>query len=287
MKIAVCLLLASTLSAFSMDVYSQSAKVSLESNTIKVAQLISAIEAQTNYLFVYNKKNVDLNRKVKINATHKAVSEILDEVFEGTGISYVMEGKNIVLTKGNGTIGEQQPNTITIKGTITDTQNEPIIGANILQQGTTNGTITDVNGEFTLEVPSDAQLIISYIGYKKIIIPVNGQTTFTVKMEDDALKLDNVVVTAMGIKKKEASLTYSTQQLNGDELTRAKDANMINSLAGKSAGVTITKNSSGLGGSAKVSIRGVRSANENGNNQPLYVIDGVPMLKTLLNNHSV
>lgn len=121
MKIAVCLLLASTLSAFSMDVYSQSAKVSLESNTIKVAQLISAIEAQTNYLFVYNKKNVDLNRKVKINATHKAVSEILDEVFEGTGISYVMEGKNIVLTKGNGTIGEQQPNIITIKGTITDT----------------------------------------------------------------------------------------------------------------------------------------------------------------------
>ena len=97
-------------------------------------------------------------------------------------------------------------------------------------------------------------------------------------MEDDALKLETVVVTAMGIKKKEASLTYSTQQLNGDELNKVKDANMINSLAGKSAGVQITKSSSGLGGSAKVSIRGARSAFASGNNQPLYVIDGVPML---------
>ena len=87
----------------------------------------------------------------------------------------------------------------------------------------------------------------------------------------------------MGIKKKEASLTYSTQQLNGDELNKVKDANMINSLAGKSAGVQITKSSSGLGGSAKVSIRGARSAFASGNNQPLYVIDGVPMLNITQN----
>ncbi len=280
MKIALILLLTTAFSAFSVNVHSQNAKVNLDANTMKVAQLISAIESQTNYLFVFNKKNVDLSRKVKVNANNKAVSEILDEVFAGTGIAYVMEGKNIVLTKENNIAREEvkQQNTITVKGVVTDMQGEAIIGANVLQQGTTNGTITDIDGNFTLEVPADAQLVVSYIGYKKVIIPVNGKTNFTIKMEDDALKLDNVVVTAMGIKKKEASLTYSTQQLNGDELTRAKDANMINSLAGKSAGVTITKNSSGLGGSAKVSIRGVRSANENGNNQPLYVIDGVPML---------
>lgn len=100
-------------------------------------------------------------------------------------------------------------------------------------------------------------------------------------MKEEALALETVVVTAMGIKKKEASLTYSTQQVGGDELTRAKDPNMINALAGKTAGVSITRNSSGLGGSAKVSIRGIRSANADGNNQPLYVIDGVPMLNNV------
>ena len=94
------------------------------------------------------------------------------------------------------------------------------------------------------------------------------------------MALEQVVVTAMGIKKKAASLTYSTQQLGGGELTRAKDPNMIAALAGKSAGVQISKSASGLGGSAKVSIRGIRSANEDGNNQPLYVIDGVPMLNS-------
>ena len=99
MKITLFLLLATTFSAFSVNVHSQNAKVSFDTHTMKVAQLISTIETQTNYLFVYNKKNVDLNRKVTVKARNKAVSEILDEVFSGTGISYVMEGKNIVLTK--------------------------------------------------------------------------------------------------------------------------------------------------------------------------------------------
>ena len=282
MKIALILLLATAFSAFSMDVHSQNAKVNLDANDMKVAQLISAIESQTNYLFVYNKKNVDLNRKVKINANNKAVSELLDEVFAGTGITYVMEGKNIVLTKESNTACEEvrQQNTITVKGIVTDMQGEAIIGANIIQQGTINGTITDIDGNFTLEIPADAQLVVSYIGYNTITIPVAGKTNLTIKMADETLKLNEVVVTAMGIKRKSETLTYSVQQINGDDMTRVKDANMINSLEGKIAGVTITKNSSGLGGSAKVSIRGIRSAYENGNNQPLYVIDGVPMLNS-------
>ena len=153
-----------------------------------------------------------------------------------------------------------------------------IIGASVVEKGTTNGTITDLDGNFTLKLPSDAVINVSYVGYQPQSIPVNGQTNFKIKMEEEAMALEQVVVTAMGIKKKEASLTYSTQQVGGDELTRAKDPNMINALAGKTAGVQITKSSSGLGGSAKVSIRGSRSIS--GNNQPLYVIDGVPMLNS-------
>ena len=281
MKVSVFLLFLATLSVSSMDVHSQSAKIRVDSHSMKVENLISTIEAQTNYLFVYNKQNVDLNQVVNVDATDKSVADVLTEAFSGTGISYVVEGKNIVLTKGTAASNAvNQQSNITVKGKVTDNTGESIIGANIIEKGTTNGAISDFDGNFSLNVPSDAILAISYIGYQSMTIPVNGRTTINIVLEDDALKIDNVVVTAMGIKRKEASLTYSTQQVNGDELTRAKDANMINSLAGKSAGVQITKNASGLGGSAKVSIRGVRSANENGNNQPLYVIDGVPMLNS-------
>lgn len=283
MKITLILLLFVTFQAYCADSYSQNAKVSIPNAQLKVGQVLAQIESQTEYLFVYNKKSVDVRRTVKVNADNKSVAEVLDDMFEGTNIKYVMEGKNIVLTKNGEKIENvpsvQQENN-TVKGVVTDVKGEPIIGANIVEKGTTNGVITDLNGEFTLTVPANATLIISYIGYEPVTLALNGQKTLNIQMKEEALTLETVVVTAMGIQKKASSLTYSTQQVGGDELTRAKDPNMINALAGKTAGVSITRNSSGLGGSAKVSIRGIRSANSDGNNQPLYVIDGVPMLNS-------
>lgn len=282
MKITLFLLLFVTFQAYSADGYSQSAKISIPRSNLKVSELLSKIESQTEYLFVYNKKNVDTRRTVNVQADNKPVSEVLAEAFEGTGVKYVMEGHNIVLTKqAESVAATQQNNKITVKGIVTDMRGEPIIGANVLEKGTTNGSITDLDGNFTVSVPSNAVLLITYVGYQPQTINLNGQSSLNIKMQEEALTLDQVVVTAMGIKKKAASLTYSTQQVEGNELTRAKDPNLINSLAGKSAGVQITKNSSGLGGSAKVSIRGIRSANGDGNNQPLYVIDGVPMLNSV------
>ena len=284
MKITLFLLLFVTFQAYCGNSYSQNAKVNIPSSQLRVGQVLSQIESQTEYLFVYNKKSVDVRRTVNVEAEGKSVAELLDEVFAGTSIKYVMEGKNIVLTKKSenteNTDGVQQER-VTVKGVVTDSKGEPIIGANILEKGTTNGIITNLDGEFTLNAPANATLVISYIGYEPISIALNGRTSLKVQMKEEALALETVVVTAMGIKKKEASLTYSTQQVGGDELTRAKDPNMINALAGKTAGVSITRNASGLGGSAKVSIRGIRSANADGNNQPLYVIDGVPMLNSV------
>ena len=278
MKITIFFLLFVTFQVYSENGYSQSAKISIPRSSLTVSELLSKIESQTDYLFVYNKQNVDTKRTVTVDAENKAVSEILDEAFEGTGIHYVMEGHNIVLTRNNEDTASVQQNKLAIKGIVTDTKGEPIIGANILEKGTTNGTITDIDGNFSLNVPADAILVVTYVGYQPQTISVNGLRNFNIKLEEEALTLETVVVTAMGIKKKEASLTYSTQQLGGDELTRAKDPNMINALAGKTAGVQITKSAAGLGGSAKVAIRGARSAFATGNNQPLYVIDGVPML---------
>ena len=177
-----------------------------------------------------------------------------------------------------------EQNKATIKGSVTDMKGEPIVGANIVEKGTSNGTTTDSNGNFSLDVGANSDLIITSIGYRPQAIPVNGRTSFTIRMEEEALMLETVIVTAMGITKKESSLTYSTQLINSDELTRTKDPNFINTLAGKSAGMQISRSFSGLGGSVKVSIRGIRSIN--GNNQPLYVIDGIPMLNSTNENVS-
>ena len=144
-----------------------------------------------------------------------------------------------------------------------------------MEKGTTNGTITDLDGKYTLEVSENAVLEFSYIGYATKTETVNGRSEINVDMFSDSQKIEEVVVTAMGIQRKAKSLTYATQQVSNQELTRAKDANMINALQGKAAGLTITPNASGAGGSSKIVLRGNKSAY--GNNQPLIVIDGVPM----------
>lgn len=153
--------------------------------------------------------------------------------------------------------------------------NEPIIGASVLVKGSTTGAVTDLDGKFTItDAPAGATTLqVSFVGMITQEVPITPGT-IRVTLKNDAKLLDEVVVTALGIAKKEKSLTYSTQVVNGDELARVKDPNMMNALAGKTAGVQISKSSSGLGGSSKVIIRGNRSVS--GSNQPLYVIDGVP-----------
>lgn len=164
----------------------------------------------------------------------------------------------------------------TITGVITDTSvNEPLIGATVQIKGTTVGVISDFDGNYTIQANADDVLVFSYIGLDTKEITVGDRSVINVDMTNDGVKIDEVVVTAMGIKRKAKSLTYATQRVGGGELTRAKDANMINSLQGKTAGVNITSSSSGAGGSAKIIIRGNKSAQ--GNNQPLIVIDGMPM----------
>ncbi len=168
---------------------------------------------------------------------------------------------------------------VTIKGTVTGAEDGmPIPGVSVVQKGTTNGTITDIDGNYTITAPTGAVVAYSFVGMKMQEITVGGQTTINITLQPESIEMEGVVVTALGIKKKEKSLTYSTQQVKGEELVRAKDVNLVNSLSGKSAGVVINRSSSGVGGSTKVNIRGARSLN--GNNQPLYVIDGVPLLNS-------
>ena len=166
----------------------------------------------------------------------------------------------------------------TVRGRVVDVYGEPLIGATIREKGGANGTVADVEGNFFLSVPDSAILQISFVGYESQEVSVQGRSMLEICLKESIQLLDHVIVTALGLEKKESSLAYAVQKVRGEELNRVKEVNMITALAGKAAGVQVSKNSSGMGGSAKVSIRGVRSVA--GDNQPLYVIDGVPMSNT-------
>lgn len=174
------------------------------------------------------------------------------------------------------TVRKASADNSTVRGRVVDVSGEPLIGATIREKGGTRGTVTDIEGNFILSVPDSAVLQVSFVGYESIEVSVGGRKTLEIQLRENTVMLDNVIITALGLEKKEASLAYSIQKVKGEELTRMKEVNMITALAGKAAGVQINKNSSGIGGSAKVSLRGIRSASSD--NQPLYVIDGVPML---------
>ncbi|MBT9892109.1 SusC/RagA family TonB-linked outer membrane protein [Bacteroides xylanisolvens] len=193
---------------------------------------------------------------------------------------FFLEGGNCYASEQQllrGTI-ETPSDNYTVRGRVIDVYGEPLIGATIREKGGANGTVTDIDGRFFLSVPDSAVLQVSFVGYKTLEVNVTGRTMLEIRLQEDAVMLDHVIVTALGIEKDEATLAYSAQKIKGEELNRVKEINMITALAGKAAGVQINKNSSGMGGSAKVSLRGIRSVS--GDNQPLYVIDGVPMSNT-------
>lgn len=165
----------------------------------------------------------------------------------------------------------------TISGTVTDKDlKEPLIGVNVLLKGTTTGTVTDMDGNYTIDVEGDGTLVFSYVSMKTVEESINGRSTINVEMSSDSEALEEVVVTAMGIKRESKTLTYSAQTVGGKDLNEIKNVNMINSLQGKSAGLQITPNSTGAGGASKILFRGNKSIS--GSNQPLIVVDGVPMM---------
>ncbi len=178
------------------------------------------------------------------------------------------------MSTANSTLAQQSQ--INVTGTVTDANNEPLIGVNVKIKGTATGTITDFDGKFALETAKGAVLEISYVGYKSKEVKVVDGKPLSVILTEDTEVLSEVVVTALGIKKEAKSLSYNVQQVDNSEITRVADANFVNNLNGKIAGVTINSSSSGVGGSSRVVMRGAKSLN--GNNNALYVVDGIPML---------
>lgn len=262
---------------FATEATSQTAKVSIVANNISTQDLMLEIEKQTDYLFVYNENEVNLNRKVTIQATNQTVAEVLNKAFDQTDVIYAMEGSNIMLIKKetkNKTLSTQQK-ARTINGIITDEKSEAIIGANVSVKGTTNGTITDVDGNFSLANISDNDIIvISYIGYTPQEIRAGKQTSLKVILKEDTQAIDEVVVVGFGTQKK-VNLTGSIGTVKADEVLKSRPVtNVQELLAGSVPGMVVTKGSGAAGSGASINIRGTSTiGNSSG---VLVLIDGIP-----------
>lgn len=255
---------------------SQSLYLNIAAKDAPLSNVFRQIEQQTGLSVVYNVNDVNPSRKISFSVKNESIIKTLDLLFKNTGITYTIISKHIVLSIIQKDTGKNNPPLITIRGKVTDEDGEPLLGVNVLIKGTYTGVITDESGDYVLDIPKDSkELVFSYIGYKPHTTLINSSATINVVLKEDPQMLHEIVVTAMGIEKKSKSLTYTVQSLLGSELTRAKDVNFINALQGKSANLIITPNASGAGGASKILLRGNKSIK--GNNNPLIVIDGVPM----------
>ena len=273
----LCFLLLMSSVPMSIMASAQNQRVSLEFKKAPLVKVLEEIGRQSTMPVVYNVEDVNNFRNVTITAKDEAVSKVLNRVLNGTSVSYSIANGHIVLSKAgqNSAPAQQKAVNVTVKGKVVDANGEPLIGVSILVKGTSNGTVTDIDGNFSIEAVKGATLEISYIGYTTQSIVVSGNAPLNIVMKEDSEQLEEVVVTALGIKRSEKALSYNVQKVGGEDLTAIKDANFMNSLNGKVAGVNIQRSASGVGGSTRVVMRGNKSIA--GDNNVLYVIDGVPV----------
>ena len=285
MKIAFICLFIFISGMFATEAESQNARISLKQTT-SVLDLINIIENQTDYLFVYDKKDIDLNRQISVKAQNKTVAEILLTIFKNTDIVYAMQGNNIVLMKKSSeSIPVIQQRTVRVTGIVTDEKGDPLAGVNVSAKGTTNGTITDIDGHFSIMAEPETILQFSYIGYMNQFIKVGNSTSVTISMKEDTQALDEVVVVGFGTQKK-VNLSGSVSSVDMSTLTESRPiTNISNALAGLAAGLQVTSSNNRPGDdNASILIRGKGTLN---NSSPLVIIDGMEGEMNSLNVHDI
>ena len=263
---------------FSVPCRAQNVQITLSLKDATLKKSIDEIEKQTKYLFVYNEE-CDLQTKVTITVVKQPLRSVLDQIFRNTPITYRLEGSNIILSQKSAEMLQptmpSRPQTI--NGRVTDSAGQPIVGASVIVKGTTVGVSTDVNGKYSIRVPDQsAALQIMSLGYETLEIVPKSRTVLDVTLKSSAQKIDEVVVTALGITRKEKSLGYAVSKVSNEELNNTVSGNWLNGLNGKVAGLNFDQASAGPGGSVRVTLRGEASLSHD-NNTALFVIDGVPI----------
>ncbi len=267
-------LLSVVLMVFILDagatVYSETTRLNAQMTDVTVKEVFKQIEGQSEFRFFYNNNLDDINKRVNIDATNKTVAMILDEILKDSGLTYKILENNLVIVSENRV---RQGTTIT--GVVRDGNGGPMPGVNIVVKGTFTGVVTGIDGDYSIQVPNaETVLVFSFIGYSKQEIIVGAQTQINITLEEDITQLEEVVVTALGLKRAEKALGYAVTELKGDEL-RTNNINPVTSLQGKVAGVDIAQTDGGMFGSTKIMIRGASTLGKN--NQPIYVVDGIIM----------
>ena len=250
----------------SASVFSQE-KISLDVKNTKLSKVLKIIEEKSKYRFVYSPTYVPVNKDVSIKVENTPVTTILKEILEHTKLNYSVSDRGLIVIS--------RIRDTPIKGKVKDAKGIPLPGASIRIKGTNRGTIADINGDFSIDVPESGILVFSYSGFTSQEITVTGRSNFDITLAEDSQQLGEVVVVALGIKKERRALGYAVSEVRGEELTKARENNLMNSLAGKVPGLDISLTSGGAGAATSVTIRGVSSLSQS--NQPLYVINGVPM----------
>lgn len=269
----VILLLAILIQPGTLFLNAQTATVSISKSNITLKELITEIEKQAGYLFVYSKSDINVSTKIKVDANKKQVKSMLDDILPGIGLNYEYS-ENYISLKRNNQQGKpaQTSKRIVVKGTVVDRLGEAIIGANITEKGTANGAITDIDGNFTLTLPANATLSVTYIGYQAYETSVSGKNSFSIVLQEDAKVPDEVVIVGYGVQKKISS-TAAVSSMKTADISQKPVMNITNSLAGRLAGV-VAKQGSGEPGQDGASLL-IRGKSTLGNSSPLVIVDGV------------
>ena len=274
MRITYMLLFAAIFCLHAENAISQ--KITLQGDNLSVKDYLNTIEKQTDYLFIYD-AGVNVNKRISVNMVGKSIKEVLDNLSTQLGLNYSQKGSYIVLSsykakETSAPVIAQQKKTIT--GVVTDDLGEPIIGANVIEKGTTNGIITDIDGKFTLEVAPGAVVQVSYIGYNTQEVKVGNQSTLAIQLVEDTQALSEVVVVGYGVQRK-VTTTGAVTKLEGDEINKMTVVNATKALQGLSPGITVVDRGGAPGSDdPEIYLRGVGTT---GNAKPLVLVDGIEM----------
>jgi len=247
-------------------------KITIQKENITVIEALKEVEKQSKLSVGYNDSQLIDKPAINLNLKNIDLEKALSIILKGTGFTYGIKRNyiNIIPQPKTGTVVVKQ-----VTGRVVDEKNEPLIGVNIRVEGTDDGTVTDLEGKYVIKASIGSILSFTYIGYISSYVKIADKNVYNIQMSANVEALNEVVVTALGIKREQKALSYNVQQVKSDQLTNVKDANFINSLNGKVAGVNINSSSSGVGGASKVVMRGTKSIEQSSN--ALYVIDGIPM----------
>ncbi|MCD8176031.1 MAG: TonB-dependent receptor [Tannerellaceae bacterium] len=275
MRIMMLFLLIGIGSGHATSTYSQTTQLSITLNKTTLKELFNEIENNSEYVFFYYDNVIDLEKEVSIDVENQAIDKILDDLFASTNNTYRINDRQIIISKKATPSVKERLQSRPVTGIVFDNFGEPLIGASIVVKGTTTGTITGLDGDFSIDVP-DVQtvLIISYIGYKSQEISVGNQQHLTITLQTDEMGLDEVVVVGYGVVKKK-DLTGAVASVNSEKINQMPATDAAQAIQGRIAGVLINNTSTRPGESPSVFIRGKRSIS--GSSDPLYVVDGIPI----------